>query len=140
MLVSTHPRTRSRLERAGLGPIPGIEFHEPFGFFDYVHLQMYARCTLSDSGTTGEESSILGFPAVSLRESTERPEALDTGAILLAGLDPAGLREEIETATTTTAACPADYEITDTSDRVTAFVLSTVRRHHEWAGIRVPRS
>ncbi|MDI6101294.1 UDP-N-acetylglucosamine 2-epimerase (non-hydrolyzing) [Actinoplanes sp. NEAU-A12] len=138
VLVSTHPRTRDRLERAEVGSLDGITFHPPFGFFDYVHLQTHARCTLSDSGTISEESAILGFPAVCLRESIERPEALDTGAILLTGLEADGIRAAVETATGRRAACPADYTIADTSARVTAFILSTVRQHRAWAGIRVP--
>lgn len=140
VLVSTHPRTRKRLEQraASRESLEDIAFHEPFGFFDYVQLQTKARCTLSDSGTISEESGILGFPAVSLRESIERPEALDTGVTLMTGLDADGLLEAIAAATAETAACPADYAITDTSRRVVNFLLSTVRRHHEWAGIRAP--
>ena len=140
VLVSTHPRTRNRLKRdaAGLGSLDGITFHQPFGFFDYVHLQMNARCTLSDSGTVSEESAILGFPAVSLRESIERPEALDTGVTLMTGLDADGLLEAITVVTGQQGTCPADYQIGDTSRRVVRFILSTVRRHHEWAGLRTP--
>jgi UDP-N-acetylglucosamine 2-epimerase len=138
VLVSTHPRTRARLEQSGIGPLDGVVLHPPFGFFDYVHLQSYARCTLSDSGTISEESAILGFPAVCLRESIERPEALDAGVTLLAGLDPDDVTAAIDVARSRRAACPADYQITDTSVRVVGFLLSTVRRHHEWAGIRIP--
>ena len=76
VLVSTHPRTRKRLEALGTGTSPdGIVFHEPFGFHDYNKLQLDAACVLSDSGTIAEESTILGFPAVTLRDSIERPEA-----------------------------------------------------------------
>ena len=140
VLVSTHPRTRNRLESyaAELGSLDGLTFHRPFGFFDHAHLEMNARCTLSDSGTVSEESAILGFPAVSLRESIERPEALDTGVALMTGLDPDGLIEAITVVTRERATCPADYEIRDISRRVVHFVLSTVRRHHEWAGLRPP--
>lgn len=142
VLVSTHPRTRKRLQ--ALAPdvaLAGISFHEPFGFLDYVRLQLDARCVLSDSGTVSEEAAILGFPAVTLREATERPEALDTGSIILTGLEPAGVVEAVATAVaqagTEGVGCPADYRITDTSRRVVSFILSTVRRHHEWAGVRV---
>jgi UDP-N-acetylglucosamine 2-epimerase (non-hydrolysing) len=143
VLVSTHPRTRKRLERHAPDPtsLEGIAFHEPFGLLDYVRLQTHARCTLSDSGTISEESAILGFPAVTLRESIERPESLDSGSIVMTGLDPAGLVEAItvavEQAATEGVPCPADYRITDSSRRVVNFILSTVRRHHEWAGVRV---
>ena len=137
MLVSTHPRTRNRLESGAtdLSSLEGITFHPPFGFIDYAHLQINGRCTLSDSGTISEESAILGFPALSLRESIERPEALDTGATLMTGLDVNGLLEAISVVTGQRGTCPADYEIRDTARRVVHFLLSTVRRHREWAGL-----
>jgi UDP-N-acetyl-L-fucosamine synthase len=144
VLVSTHPRTRKRLDERPGDPaaLDGLTFHEPFGLFDYVRLQLDARCTLSDSGTISEESAILGFPAVTLRESVERPEALDAGSILLAGLDPAGLIAAVTVAIDQAAAegvpCPADYQVADTSRRVVNFILSTAGRHHDWAGIRRP--
>lgn len=142
VLVSTHPRTRKRLEAlAGDGTtLDGVAFHEPFGLFDYVRLQTSARCTLSDSGTISEEAAILGFPAVTLRESIERPEALDSGGIIMTGLDPEGVIEAVAVTVEQVGAegvrCPADYQIADTSRRVVDFILSTVRRHHDWAGIR----
>jgi UDP-N-acetylglucosamine 2-epimerase (non-hydrolysing) len=140
VLVSTHPRTRKRLADLETGgpALDGIAFHDPFGFFDYVHLQLNARCTLSDSGTISEESAILGFPAVSLRESIERPEALDTGVTLMTGLDADGLLEAINVVAGGQGACPPDYKIGDTSHRVVRFILSTVRHHHDWAGLRRP--
>ncbi|PYC76007.1 UDP-N-acetylglucosamine 2-epimerase (non-hydrolyzing) [Micromonospora arborensis] len=142
VLVSTHPRTRKRLEALTEDALAldGIAFHEPFGLLDYVRLQSRARCTLSDSGTISEESAILGFPAVTLRESIERPEALDAGGIVMTGLDPDGVLEAIRVVVDQVAAdgvpCPADYQVPDTSRRVVDFILSTVRRHHDWAGIR----
>ncbi|WBB52084.1 UDP-N-acetylglucosamine 2-epimerase (non-hydrolyzing) [Verrucosispora sp. WMMD573] len=142
VLVSTHPRTRKRLEALAADPtgLDGIEFHEPFGLLDYVQLQRNARCTLSDSGTISEESAILGFAAVTLRESIERPEALDAGGIIMTGLEPWGVIEAIGATLDQVSAdgvpCPADYRIPDTSRRVVDFILSTVRRHHDWAGIR----
>ncbi|MEE6259056.1 non-hydrolyzing UDP-N-acetylglucosamine 2-epimerase [Plantactinospora sonchi] len=142
VLVSTHPRTRKRLEALAVdaGTLEGIAFHEPFGLFDYVRLQSQARCTLSDSGTISEEAAILGFPAVTMRESIERPEALDAGGIIMTGLDPDGVREAVAVAVEQVAVagvpCPVDYQVPDTSRRVVDFILSTVRRHHDWAGIR----
>ncbi len=142
VLVSTHPRTRKRLEALtdDAFALDGIAFHEPFGLFDYVHLQTRARCTLSDSGTISEEAAILGFPGVTLRESIERPEALDAGGIIMTGLDPAGVVEAVRVAAEQVTAegvpCPVDYQVPDTSRRVVDFILSTVRRHHDWAGIR----
>jgi UDP-N-acetyl-L-fucosamine synthase len=83
IIVSTHPRTRKRIENLSQMEIdPRIQFMKPFGFFDYVHLEKNALCTISDSGTISEESAILSFPAITIRESMERPEALDSGSII----------------------------------------------------------
>jgi UDP-N-acetylglucosamine 2-epimerase (non-hydrolysing) len=145
VLVSTHPRTRRQLERLRPDPssLDRVRFHEPFGLFDYVRLQTQARCTLSDSGTISEESAILGFPAVTLRESIERPEALDAGSMMMTGLDADLVVEctalAIEQATTEGVPCPAEYAVADSSRRVVDFILSTVRRHHAWAGVRTMR-
>jgi UDP-N-acetylglucosamine 2-epimerase len=142
IVVSTHPRTRNRLlaHAEDVDALDGVTFHEPFGFFDFVRLQTRARCTLSDSGTISEEAAILGFPAVTLRDSIERPEALERGAIIMTGLDPDGVVEAVAVTMEQVAAdgvpCPADYRVPDTSRRVVDFILSTVRRHHDWAGIR----
>lgn len=139
VLVSTHPRTRKRLEAAGRH-VPGVTFHTPLGFHDYNHLQLYAFCVLSDSGTIAEESAILGFPAVTLRDSIERPEALDSGTILMAGLSPVNLLESVRVATTTDesldASSPVEYRVANCSHRSVGFVLSTYRRHSQWAGLR----
>jgi UDP-N-acetylglucosamine 2-epimerase (non-hydrolysing) len=139
VIVTTHPRTRKRLEQLSPSPetLAGLSFHEPFGLIDYIQLQRHARCTLSDSGTISEEASIMDFSAVTLRESIERPEALDAGSIIMTGLDPEGVVEAVAQAGTGIPS-PAEYQIPDTSRRVVQFILSTVRRHHEWAGIRVP--
>jgi UDP-N-acetylglucosamine 2-epimerase len=140
VVVSTHPRTRKRLESLGVDTSgEAIRFMEPFGFHDYNRLQLDAACVLSDSGTISEESSILGFPAITLRDSIERPEALDTGSIIMTGLDVADVVAAVavvlaDGAGTTTL--PAGYEVTDTSTRVVRFILSTASRHHAWAGIR----
>jgi UDP-N-acetylglucosamine 2-epimerase len=141
ILVSTHPRTRKQLQSLpGLKEIPNVQFHEPFGFFDYNKLQINAKCVISDSGSISEESSILRFPAITIRDSMERPEALDTGSIIMTGLRKDEVLAGIEAATSLSknyeTSLPLGYEVSDFSLRVTRFILSTVWRHHEWAGLR----
>lgn len=141
VLVSTHPRTRHRLESQPEQLKTKLRFHPPFGFNDYVKLQQSAKLVLSDSGTISEESNILGFPAVTLRDAIERPEALDAGAIIMAGVETddvlRAVRHSIEQwKRGHVASLPAGYEIDDTAARVAAFVLSTATRHHARAGIR----
>ncbi len=136
ILVSTHPRTRKRLDALGR-TVDGVRFHDPLGFLDYNHLQTQAVCVLSDSGTIAEESTILGFPAVTLRDAIERPEALDTGSIMMTGLDPANVVEAVALAIATpTREVPDDYRIPNTSERVVNFIVSTVKRHQQWSGLR----
>lgn len=138
-LVSTHPRTHKRLEARGRQLPASLIFHKPLGFIDFVRLQQDALCVLSDSGTISEESSVLGFPAVTLRDAIERPEALDTGSIIMTGLDPENVVEAIITVVRDRSAglhVPAGYEIENCSERAVRFILSTHRRHHQWAGIR----
>ncbi|MFZ1363249.1 MAG: UDP-N-acetylglucosamine 2-epimerase (non-hydrolyzing) [Candidatus Nanopelagicales bacterium] len=139
VLVSTHPRTRKRIEA-----LPGktvselVRFHEPFGLLEYCKLQLSAACVLSDSGTIAEESAILGFPAVTLRGSIERPEALDTGSITMVDIDPESVISGVEFAMNRVGnpELPADYAITNTSERVVNYILSTVPQHKQWHGLR----
>lgn len=144
VFVSTHPRTRKCLESLPQWQAPeGVTFSEPLGFHDYNRLQLSAACCLSDSGTIAEESTLLGFPAVTLRDSIERPEALDTGGILMTGLDAHDVVEAVRVAMAAGHTrdgighlTPEDYLIDNTSERAVSFILSTARRHHAWAGIR----
>jgi len=129
VVFSTHPRTFKQIESRGFAFHPLVKRMEPFGFSDYCRLQMDAYCVLSDSGTLSEESAILGFAAVLLRTSTERPEALDAGTIVIAGTTETDLRQAIELAVamranneeTTTV---ADYTDTNVSVKVVKIIQS----------------
>jgi len=138
VLVSTHPRTKRRLEEHGLDLVDGVTFHAPFGYLDYNQLQLKAKCVISDSGTISEESAILGFPAVSLRDSIERPESLDAGSMILSGLDSENLISSIELSTGEKheSRTPAGYDSSNFSNVVLKFLFSTAKKHKSWLGIR----
>lgn len=100
VIVSTHPRTRKRLETLDIKALnPLIWFMKPLGFFDYLTLQKNALCVISDSGTITEESSILGFPAITIRQSHERPEGMDEGTVIMTGLKTESILKGIEVTT-----------------------------------------
>jgi UDP-N-acetylglucosamine 2-epimerase (non-hydrolysing) len=131
IIFSTHPRTRARL--AGIkrsGRSAKIEFLKPLGFLDYVKLQMNAFCVLSDSGTLTEESSILGFPAVMIRQAHERPEGMDEAAVIMTDLKPARVLEAVGLAVAHHAEPKqpsrgiADYLADDVSQKIVRIILS----------------
>ena len=138
IVMSTHPRTKLRLERLGNQQHHGITFHEPFGFVDYNNLQMNARIVLSDSGTISEESVILGFPALTIRDSMERPEALESGSIIMCGIESEKILEAVTMLEKSTRSQipPREYQIPDTSTRVANVLISTVHQQSFWNGLR----
>jgi len=143
LIVSTHPRTRKRLSALDQSLISDSQLHflKPFGFSDYVHLQMHALCTISDSGTISEESAILSFPAISLRQSMERPEAQDAGTIILTGFDAGVVLNAIATVIKEHQAhvikyqVPQEYFIPDTSWRVIKLIIGNTKLSNKWFGI-----
>ena len=146
VIVSTHPRTKKRLDALeGVSLDERVQYMKPFGFHDYNHLQMHAKCAVSDSGTIAEESSILGFPAITPRDAIERPEAIDTGAIIFTGLSRDSILNGIELAISLfednhergkEANIPADYDITNTSERVLKLIQGSAKLSNSWDGIR----
>jgi len=142
IIVSTHPRTRKRLDVLGKAPDEArLRFLKPFGFHDYVKLQAEAFCTISDSGTICEESAILGFPAITVRNAIERPEAVDSGSIVVTGLGSeailAGIRLQTDPGVRgASRSVPAEYEIGDTSIRVVKLITGHAGLSNLWNGIR----
>ncbi len=134
VLVSTHPRTRERLCHQPAELTEKLVLHPPFGFTDYIRLQRGARIVLSDSGTISEEATMLGFPAVTLRDRIERPEALDSGGIACSGVEPEAVREAVAVVLDAfdhdgPPAVPAEYRVPDVSRRVIGFIRSTLHDH-----------
>jgi UDP-N-acetylglucosamine 2-epimerase (non-hydrolysing) len=131
VIVSTHPRTKNRIEKFGVGKSDKrIYFLKPLGFFDYVKLQMFARCVISDSGTITEESSILDFPAVTIRNSHERPEGMDEGTLIMCGLKAHRVLESIDIAVSQHTVASrsfnivSDYNTENVSRKVLRIIVS----------------
>lgn len=130
IIFSAHPRTQKRIQAQGLSFHPLVELMKPLGFFSYVHLQMHARAVLSDSGTISEEASILNFPAVTLRETHERPEGMEETAVIMTGLNPQRVLQAIAVldgqprGTERLLRRAADYSMPNVSDKVLRLILS----------------
>jgi UDP-N-acetylglucosamine 2-epimerase (non-hydrolysing) len=137
IVLSLHPRTDSMLKEHDVNFSEGIRSITPVGFHDYINLQQNSKLVLSDSGSISEEAAILGFPAITVRDSMERPEALEAGSVVLSGTSAESLVRALDAVLQLGNAThiPSDYQITDTSRRVVSFVLSTLPNHSRWTGL-----
>lgn len=133
VIVSTHPRTKKKLDSMELGRLnPSVQFLKPFGFCDYIKLQMEALCVVSDSGTISEEASILNLPAITIRNSHERPEGMDVGAVIMSGLKKDRVLDAVKVIVTQHVKnkrvmyAVADYEGGPVSKKILRVVLSYV--------------
>ncbi|WP_217596266.1 non-hydrolyzing UDP-N-acetylglucosamine 2-epimerase [Cohnella sp. GbtcB17] len=127
IIFSTHPRTRNRINAKGIEFNPLIKIMKPLGFNDYIKLQFKAKAVLSDSGTISEESSILGFRALNIRQAHERPEAMEEAAVMMVGLSKVRIfqgLEILETQAKGTLRSVADYNVTNVSDKVLRIIVS----------------
>lgn len=127
---SVHPRTRERLQQAGAVASDGVKLIEPLDLFDFVSLEKHAFCVLTDSGTVQEECCIFGVPAVTIRDTTERPETVECGSNVLSGCDPDLILQAVRLVTSNSASweIPAGYEDTNVSDKIVRYIVGNAKR------------
>jgi UDP-N-acetylglucosamine 2-epimerase len=137
VLVSTHPRTKKIIIERKIEINKLVRFHEPFNFTDYNKLQVESKAVLSDSGTISEEAAMMGFPALTIRNSIERPEALEAGNILMAGIDASQIISALELLGSNglNPNMPLAYSIENYSQRVVNYIFSTVHQYRFWSGL-----
>jgi UDP-N-acetylglucosamine 2-epimerase len=132
VIVSMHPRTKKRIEDFNLGDLaPQVQIHPPFGFFDYIKLQISSKCVISDSGTIFEENSILNFPAVTIRNAHERPEGMDASSVILSNLEPKNIVLAVKAAILFSKKRfihrpVVDYEAKNASEHISRIILSYI--------------
>ena len=138
VVVTTHPRLKSMMAKESFTLHELVNLVTPLGFIDYCKLQLNAIVVLSDSGSISEECALLNIKAVTLRDSMERPEALEAGTIIMSGLNATRVLSAIELLQTTSTQIPipVDYQINNTSDRVLNFIQSTYHVRDFWSGRR----
>ncbi|MSP43007.1 MAG: UDP-N-acetylglucosamine 2-epimerase (non-hydrolyzing) [Alphaproteobacteria bacterium] len=136
VVVSTHPRTKAKIEQFRVVKSGGIRLMPPFGYFDWCRLQMSAACVVSDSGTVSEEAAILNFPAVTPRNAMERPEAMENGNVVLCGLSPETIAQSVALMMARPAGgaheIPEAYRVPDVSHRVAAPITGTCKLAQAW--------
>lgn len=140
VIVSAHPRLTSKISNLKQAIHPSIQLLKPFGFADFLHLQISSKLVISDSGSISEEAAISGFRAVTLRDSMERPEALEAGTIIMTSTEVTHFMHAVRIALDSPKSLevPHEYLIPDTSTRVVNFLISTIGQYEFWNGIRNP--